>query len=77
MGSLVLEESDRPTEHTGPKLETPDWWDRFWQRHLANTGQTPEEAVAMLEKLLGRDWARSTESEAELALKRSAKEHQD
>jgi hypothetical protein len=67
----VLEESQRPTEHGGPRFEPPDWWDRFWQRHFANTGQTPEEAISMLEKLLGRSVSRATETDAEAALKAS------
>jgi hypothetical protein len=71
VGSLVLEESQRPTEHGGPKLQPPDWWDRFWERHFANTGQTPEEAIRMLEKLLGRSVSRATETDAEAALKAS------
>ncbi len=33
VGSLVVDgPSDRPTEHDGPKVEPPDWWQRFWQR---------------------------------------------
>ncbi len=32
VGSLVVDgPSDRPTEHDGPKVEPPDWWQRFWQ----------------------------------------------
>ena len=76
VGSLVLEESDRPTEHAGPKQQPPDWWERFWERHFANTGQTREEAIAMLEKLLGREWSRSAESAVEAAMKRSAEDYQ-
>jgi hypothetical protein len=33
VGSLVVDgPSDRPTEHDGPKVEPPDWWQQFWQR---------------------------------------------
>lgn len=71
VGSLVLEDSDRPTEHTGPKSQPPDWWDRFWERHLSNTGQTREEAVRMLERLLGSDWSRWSEAEIEAAIRRT------
>lgn len=54
VGSLVTEgETGRPTEYTGaPKFEPPGWWADFWRTHHMNTGQTPEEAVAMLRKLL-------------------------
>ena len=71
VGSLVLEESHRLTEHGGPKFEPPDWWERFWERHFANTGQTPEEAIHMLEKLLGRSVSRATQADAEAALEKS------
>lgn len=71
VGSLVLEDSDRPTEHTGPKSQPPDWWDRFWERHLSNTGQTREEAIRMLERLLGPNWSRRAEAEVEAAIRRT------
>ena len=33
MGSLVVEgETGRPTEHDGPKVETPAWWSDFQER---------------------------------------------
>jgi hypothetical protein len=58
VGSLVVEgETERTTEHVGPKVQPPGWWDAFWQRHFENTGQTREEAIAMLDKLLGQAWA--------------------
>lgn len=73
VGSLVVETSNRPTEHSGPKYEPPDWWDRFWERHFANTGKTREEAMELLERLLGKAWAEQDESAAESKLKRSGK----
>lgn len=51
---MVEGETERPTEHAGPKVQPPGWWDAFWQRHFENTGQTREEAIAMLDKLLGK-----------------------
>ena len=69
VGSLVVEgRTGRPTEHAGLHLEPPYWWDTFWQRHFENTGQTREEAMAMLSKLLGRDWDRATLEQAEEAV---------
>ncbi|MGK7928981.1 MAG: hypothetical protein AB4290_27715 [Spirulina sp.] len=57
VGSLVVDgETGRPTEYDGNKVEPPDWWDAFWRRHEANTGQTREEALEMLRPLLGDDW---------------------
>ncbi|MEO0377390.1 MAG: hypothetical protein AAF329_22855 [Cyanobacteria bacterium P01_A01_bin.17] len=54
VGSLVVEgETGRPTEYEGPKQQPEDWWDKFWQRHQDNTGQSREEAMAMLRELLG------------------------
>ncbi|MEA5467484.1 hypothetical protein [Spirulina sp. 06S082] len=57
VGSLVVDgETGRPTEYDGNKVEPPDWWDAFWRRHEGNTGQTREEAIEMLRRLLGENW---------------------
>jgi hypothetical protein len=57
VGSLVVDgDTGRPTEYEGNKVEPPDWWDAFWRRHEANTGQTREEALEMLRRLLGENW---------------------
>jgi hypothetical protein len=69
VGSLVVEgRKGRPTEHSGLHIEPPGWWDTFWLRHLANTGQSREEAMEMLHKLLGKDWDRATLAQAEEAV---------
>ena len=69
VGSLVVEgRTGRPTEYAGLHVEPPDWWDVFWQRHFENTGQSREEAMEMLGKLLGKDWDRATLEEAEKAV---------
>ncbi|MEM9538668.1 MAG: hypothetical protein AAGA60_04055 [Cyanobacteria bacterium P01_E01_bin.42] len=57
VGSLVVDgETGRPTEYDGDKVEPPDWWDEFWHGHEANTGQTRDEAMEMLRRLLGENW---------------------
>jgi len=57
VGSLVVEgNTDRPTEHDGPKVEQPEWWDDFWKNYKANTGQDPKESLDMLRKLYGPNW---------------------
>jgi len=57
VGSLVVQgETGRPTEHAGPRIQPPDWWQRFWERHFQNSGQTPEETIEMLQKLYGPNW---------------------
>lgn len=69
VGSLVVQgDMGRPTEHAGPKFEPPGWWDDFWKRHLASTGQTQEEAHKMLNGLLGHDWTDRTVGEVEQAI---------
>ena len=69
VGSLVVQgRVGRPTECEGLHGEPPGWWDVFWQRHLANTGQSREEAIALLRKLLGEDWERATLEQAETAV---------
>jgi hypothetical protein len=69
VGSLVVEgRTDRPTEYAGLHAEPPGWWDTFWQRHFENTGQTRDETMEMLRKLLGRDWDRATLEQVEAAV---------
>lgn len=54
VGSLVTEgETGRVTEYEGVKVQPPGWWDDFWKRHQANTGDSREVAIAKLKKLLG------------------------
>jgi len=72
VGSLVVSgETGRPTEHAGPKLEPPDWWDRFWGRHFENTGMTKEQTIEMLQRLLGPNWIVRSEQDAERAIGRA------
>jgi len=69
VGSLVVQARiGRPTEYAGDHVQPPDWWDVFWQRHLENTGQTREQAIEMLHKLLGDRWQESTLEQAEQAV---------
>jgi hypothetical protein len=57
VGSLVVAgETGRPTEYEGSKQEPDNWWDKFWQRHQQNTGQSREEVMEMLRRLLGKAW---------------------
>ena len=74
VGSLVVEgRTGRPTEYMGSHVEPPEWWDVFWQRHLANTGQSREEAIAMLYKLLGDRWKTASLEQAEEAVAEAGK----
>ena len=69
VGSLVVQgRVGRPTKYEGLHVQPPGWWDVFWQRHRANTGQSREEAIALLRKLLGEDWERATLEQAETAV---------
>ncbi|MEM9137201.1 MAG: hypothetical protein AAGB01_07620, partial [Cyanobacteria bacterium P01_F01_bin.42] len=64
IGSLVTEgETRRPTEYDGPKHQPPGWWNDFWRRHEANTGQSREKAIQMLRRLRGKKWYPLTEDE--------------
>jgi hypothetical protein len=57
VGSLVTEgRTGRITEYEGAKVQPPDWWQKFWERHEANTGDTPAVARQKLMKLLGKDY---------------------
>ena len=69
VGSLVVDgPTGRPTEYEGTHIQPPDWWDVFWKRHFDNTGQSREEAMKMLHKLLGDRWAASSLEQAEKAI---------
>lgn len=57
VGSLVTDnDTGRVTEYDGPKIEPADWWEQFWKRHEENTGDSREEAIRKLRKLLGDDY---------------------
>ncbi len=54
VGSLVTQgETGRPTEYVGCKVQPHDWWQKFWERHEQNTGDTRDEAIRKLRHLLG------------------------
>ena len=72
VGSLVVEgPTGRPTEYHGMHVEPPQWWDSFWKRHCENTGQTREQTIEMLRKLLGENWHGTSLDEAEQAVAQS------
>jgi hypothetical protein len=57
VGSLVTQgETGRVTEYEGIKQQPPDWWERFWERHEHNTGDSREVAIAKLRALLGKNF---------------------
>ena len=68
VGSLVVGGgTERPTEYDGEHTMPPHWWDKFWTRHEANTGLTPEETMEMLEELYGPNWRGMTKAQARKA----------
>jgi hypothetical protein len=69
VGSLVTEgETGRPTEYSGSKQQPPGWWEDFWQRHEANTGQSRQAALEMLRRLRGQNWTPRSEQELQQQL---------
>jgi hypothetical protein len=57
VGSLVTGgETGRATEYYGSKVQPSGWWNEFWQRHEMNTGDSRFEAMAKLQKLLGKGY---------------------
>ena len=71
VGSLVVDgDVGRPTEYDGSKQEPPYWWDAFWQLHESNTGQSREEALEMLHRLLGQSWLPRSPQELRQELQR-------
>lgn len=64
VGSLVTQgETGRPTEYVGCKVQPRDWWQSFWERNYENSGDTREEAIAKLRRLLGNGYERRPVSE--------------
>jgi hypothetical protein len=64
VGSLVTQgETGRPTEYDGDKVQPPDWWEKFWERHHANTGYTRKEVIEELRKNHEPGWCPLTEKE--------------
>jgi hypothetical protein len=58
-GSLVTQgETGRITEYEGVKQQPPNWWERFWEHHEQNTGDSREVAIAKLRELLGKNFER-------------------
>lgn len=54
VGSLVTQgETERLTEYEGVKVQPADWWEKFWQRHEKETGDSKEESIRKLRRLLG------------------------
>jgi len=52
-GSLVVDgATGRPTEYDGDKQEPAGWWERFWERHEQNTGQSEAQAYELFDWLL-------------------------
>jgi len=57
VGSLVTQgDTGRPTEYVGMKVQPAGWWNEFWNRHQQSTGDSREEAIAKLMKLLGKNY---------------------
>jgi hypothetical protein len=57
VGSLVTEgETGRITEYEGIKQQPHDWWERFWERHELNTGDSRDVAITKLQALLGKNF---------------------
>jgi hypothetical protein len=74
VGSLVTGgDTGRPTVYDGPKQEPPGWWEDFWRRHEANTGQSRQEALEMLRRLRGENWQPATPRELQRELERLPK----
>ena len=59
--------------NTPVRTQTPDWWNAFWERHFQNTGQSRDEAMQLLRRLLGDHWAEKSLADAESAISKPAK----
>jgi hypothetical protein len=54
VGSLVTDgHTGRPTGYWGMKVQPHHWWQQFWRRHQQNTGDSPQESMRKLARLLG------------------------
>jgi hypothetical protein len=71
VGSLVIDgPTGRPTEYTGSKVQPPAWWDDFWWRYEANTGESRQDAMERLRKLHGENWMPASPRELDEELRR-------
>jgi hypothetical protein len=62
VGSLVTEgNSGRPTVYDGENVQPPNWWDSFWERYRANTGQSRQQVIEKMRQLRGQAWFPLTE----------------
>lgn len=79
VGSLVVEDSDRPTEYKGSHRPTLDWWGGFWVSHEETTGMTALDTMVAIRKALDldSDWVPETEDEMKEALVRAAEAFDD
>lgn len=58
VGSLVVEgHTNRPTEYTGHKIAPPDWWEKFFQKHQQETGESKEDFINKLRSRFGPRWS--------------------
>jgi len=65
---VVDEDTGRVTAPWGPTEEPPGWWEEFWVRHEANTGQTRAEALDFLRSHHGSGWYPACACDLEAAL---------
>jgi hypothetical protein len=78
VGSLVTEgDTGRVTEYEGNKVEPPDWWDHFWKRYEANSGQSRRDAILMLRELYGPNWYPKSEEELTRLLRKYEEEQKE
>jgi len=62
VGSLVTGgDTGRPTEYVGNKVEPPDWWDKFWEQYLNETGRSRADVCTEFHRVRGADWFPLTE----------------
>ncbi|MGC9502694.1 hypothetical protein [Baaleninema sp.] len=55
VGSLVVDDrSQRLTDYPGSHEEPEDWWEKFWERHRQNTGESPAETLERLRRLFNQ-----------------------
>jgi len=64
VGSLVTDgNTGRPTEYYGSKVQPRNWWDQFWRRYELSHGESRYDAIAKLQRLLGRNYMQRPVSE--------------
>ncbi len=77
VGSLVVDESNRPTEHDGPRTHPFPWWHDFWMGYEEREAVSCSDALLALRGARTAQWLPADQPELEAALEAMNKKDED